>query len=72
MTTNTNTDTDTFNPYTEAGYTSRTDYLESLAKNYGVPLNIVLTAAQMLGRNEDFDGLLTTIEDYADSHDCDE
>ena len=61
-----------FNAYTDAGYLSRIDYLTSLSQDYGVPLNIVLTAAEMLGRNEDFDGLLTTLEDYADSHDCDE
>ena len=61
-----------FNAYTDAGYLSRIDYLTSLSQDYGVPLNIVLTAAETLGSNEDFDGLLTTLEDYADSHDCDE
>ena len=61
-----------FNAYTDAGYLSRIDYLTSLSQDYGVPLNIVLTAAETLGSTEDFDGLLTTLEDYADSHDCDE
>ena len=48
-----------FNAYTDAGYLSRIDYLTSLSQDYGVPLNIVLTAAETLGSNEDFDGLLT-------------
>jgi hypothetical protein len=52
--------------YTDEGYKNRKDYLNSLAEDYGVPLDVVNAAAQVLGPDEDFDGLVTTIEDYAD------
>ena len=52
--------------YTEQGYESRQDYLNSLAEDYGVDINLVLVAASMLGPNEDFDGLVTTIQDESD------
>jgi hypothetical protein len=57
--------------YQQNGYESRNDYLRSLAEEYGVPLHIVLAAAAMLGPNEDFDGLVTEIEDYAEMHEED-
>jgi hypothetical protein len=50
--------------YTDNGYKNRKDYLDSLAEDYGVPLEIVYAAADLLGRDEDFDGLVTTIQDY--------
>jgi hypothetical protein len=50
--------------YTENGYENRRDYLNSLAEEYRVPLEIVYAAADLLGPNEDFDGLVTTIQDY--------
>lgn len=52
--------------YTEQGYTNRKQYLDSLAENFGLDEEIVHTAAGMLGPNEDFDGLITTLEDYAE------
>lgn len=53
------------NVYIENGYESRKEYLESLAEEYGVPLKVVKSFASMLGANEDFDGLLSELEDYA-------
>lgn len=53
--------------YTENGYENRKDYLNSLAEEYGVPLEMVLAAADLLGPNEDFDGLVTTIGDLEPS-----
>jgi hypothetical protein len=50
--------------YTENGYKNRKDYLDSLAEDYGVPLEIVYAAADLFGPEEDFDGLVTTIQDY--------
>jgi len=50
--------------YTRNGYKNRIEYLESLADEYG---EMVFTAAELLGPNEDFDGLITTCEDYCDS-----
>jgi hypothetical protein len=52
--------------YIENGYATRKEYLKGLAEDYGVPLSIVYAAASLLGSNEDFDGLVTEIEDYAD------
>ena len=54
------------NIYVENGYKSRAHYLQCLAEDHGVPLDMVQAAADLLGPNEDFDGLVTTIEDYAD------
>ena len=53
------------NIYVEQGYKNRKDYLETLADNYGVPVGDVITLASILGSDEDFDGLVTRIEDYA-------
>lgn len=50
--------------YIEMGYTSRADYLSSLAEDYGVPQNVVNALASLLGPEEDFDGLVSAIEDY--------
>lgn len=49
--------------YTENGYDSRKHYLECMAEDYGVPVEIVFSLAQMLGSNEDFDGLINALED---------
>ena len=54
------------NIYTDNGYESRRDYLTQLAEDYGVDIDTVLTMASMLGPNEDFDGLVTHIEDIAE------
>ena len=54
------------NPYTENGYDSREDYLKSLAEDYGVELGTVKMLADLLGPNEDFDGLVTSLQDYSD------
>lgn len=49
--------------YTDKGYKSRRDYLNSLAEDMGIDKDMVYVAADMLGPNEDFDGLVTTLED---------
>lgn len=46
-------------------YGSREAYLKCLANDYGVSLNNVLVLADMLGPNEDFDGLISELEDLA-------
>ncbi len=51
--------------YTQQGYKDRDDYLKSLAGDLGLPKSLVFDAAYLLGENEDFDGLVTTLEDYA-------
>lgn len=52
--------------YLEKGYGSREDYLKSLAEDYDVNLDTVYALASMLGPNEDFDGLLSELEDAAE------
>lgn len=52
------------NVYEENGYVDRDDYLESLAEEHDVPLETVKVLADTLGPNEDFDGLVTALEDY--------
>jgi hypothetical protein len=51
------------NIYQKKGYKDRKDYLECLAQEYCVPLVIVFELATMLGKNEDFDGLISSLED---------
>ncbi len=51
--------------YTENGFSSRKEYLIDLADNFGVDLSVVFALADMLGPNEDFDGLVTSLEDYS-------
>ena len=51
--------------YQEHGYANRRDYLVSLSQEYGIDLAMVYAAADMLGKSEDFDGLVTTLEDEA-------
>lgn len=49
--------------YKRHGYRDREDYLSSLAEEYGVPKMVVYSLAEMLGPNEDFDGLVNALED---------
>jgi len=53
--------------YIENGYKSRRDYLQSLADDWGLSLSTVAAIADVLGPNEDFDGLVTSLEDYVDA-----
>lgn len=49
--------------YKKHGYESREQYLESLAEDFGVDIEVVFAGAYMLGPNEDFDGLINMLED---------
>lgn len=51
--------------YQEYGYRNRREYLVSLAEEYGVTLETVFAAAFTLGPSEDFDGLISCLEDCA-------
>jgi len=53
------------NIYQENGYENRKDYLNSLADWHGVDKGTVYYLASILGKNEDFDGLVTTLEDHS-------
>lgn len=50
--------------YTENGFENRKDYLLDLADTMGLDPSIVFTMADLLGPSEDFDGLVTSLEDY--------
>ena len=52
--------------YTDPGYETRRDYLNCLAEDYGIDPEMVYAAASILGPNEDFDGLVTTLQDESE------
>lgn len=51
--------------YEANGYKDRREYLDSLAEDYGK--DAVYALASVLGASEDFDALVTSLEDYADT-----
>ena len=51
------------NIYQQNEYTDRDDYLTCLSEDYGVSIDDVHSLAEMLGENEDFDGLICALED---------
>jgi len=51
--------------YKRKGYANRDEYLEGLAEEYGVDVDIVYNLASVLGPYEDFDGLPMMLEDAA-------
>jgi hypothetical protein len=51
--------------YQENGFQTRREYLDSLADDLGLDPRTVYLMAEMLGPSEDFDGLVTSLEDYA-------
>ena len=51
--------------YKRKGYANRAEYLRGLAEENGVDLDIVLAISDMLGPYEDFDGLVSMVEDAA-------
>lgn len=55
----------TNDPY---GGLSRDEYLAELAEEYEVSRGLVFNLAQLLGPSEDFDGLITELEDYTDNY----
>lgn len=54
------------NIYQQNGYENRKDYLKSLANEFGMDFGQVYELASILGSSEDFDGLVTSLEDFAD------
>ena len=51
------------NIYQQNEYTDRDDYLTCLSEDYGVSIEDVYSLSEMLGENEDFDGLVCALED---------
>ena len=54
------------NIYQEQGFLNRDDYIKALAFDYDVDEDKVYELASIYGEEEDFDGLVTLIEDYVD------
>ena len=54
------------NIHQKQGFLSRDDYLKSLAFDYDVDEDTVYELASVYGEEEDFDGLVTMLEDYVD------
>lgn len=52
------------NIYQQKGYKDRVDYLKTLAAEYDCPVETVYMIANMLGKREDFDGLISSLEDF--------
>lgn len=50
------------NVYIKNGYKNRKDYLKSLAEEYDVDYATVYSLANILGENEDFDGLISELD----------
>ena len=53
--------------YKDNGYQSRSDYLECLSDTYNVPLDTVEALADLYGEVEDFDGLVTALQDIEET-----
>jgi len=51
--------------YTDNGYANRAAYLQELREEYGELVDILIT---VLPASEDFDGLVTELEDAAYAH----
>jgi len=49
--------------YTDKGYESREDYLDYLSEQYDVDQQTVYALADLLGSQEDFDGLVSGLDD---------
>lgn len=51
--------------YQEEGFKNRTEYLKNLAEEFDLPFATVCMIASLLGPSEDFDGLITALDDYS-------
>lgn len=51
--------------YQQKGFKDRMDYLEELALEYNVNLYAVLEVAELMGEEEDFDGLVSMVRDFS-------
>ena len=49
--------------YEEHGYKDKEDYLNYLSEEYNIDYYIVDCMSDILGPDEDFDGLVTSLED---------
>lgn len=52
--------------YNKSGFNNRAEYLVDLADKFCIDIDTVIALAELLGPDEDFDGLITTLEDMED------
>jgi hypothetical protein len=52
--------------YQQNGFETREEYLRNLADEYEVDFATVSELSFLLGEDEDFDGLVSSLEDYND------
>ena len=52
------------NQYGNNGFDDRDHYLGTMAEQYDVSIDLVYALADVLGEDEDFDGLIAAIEDF--------
>ena len=57
------------NPYINNGFSNREEYLDSLREEYGGLVDVMIG---ILPPSEDFDGLVTELEDAMDSGEYDD
>jgi hypothetical protein len=58
-----------FDPYHENGYAGRAEYLQEMADEYDCPIELVRELADILGEDEDFDMLISSLRDYEEMRD---
>ena len=52
------------NIYIRNGYKNRSDYFNNLAERFNIDINSVWALSDMLGSDEDFDGLVSSLDDH--------
>ena len=53
-----------YNRYKSHGFEDRQEYLDNLADQYGIDIDTVEALADELGEEEDFDGLVSALQDF--------
>lgn len=50
--------------YTDNGFANRREYFDSLSREFEIGTDMISTFADLLGPDEDFDGLVSQIQEY--------
>jgi len=52
------------NIYIDYGYKNRHDYFISLSERFDIDISGIYAIADIMGKDEDFDGLVSSLDDY--------
>jgi len=52
------------NIYKDNGYSDRNDYFVDLSLRFNIDLSSVYALSEVMGKDEDFDGLVSSLDDY--------